>query len=137
MSLSRQARPMPRKKKPRRTEAAGLVKQLSSDGVEIPNRKEVLAYLRSHKQLAKLFPEISAQTRRAFGTEVELSLEIYHDPEIEDRYLTLYIRQHSYDIGIMDRIETVSHQFNERLEQVSGYLLLTTDFHRPRTNHAV
>jgi len=113
------------------------LKQLSSEKIEIPKRQEVLAYLTSYKQLAKLVPAICAQIRRAFGPEAELSLELYRDPEIDDRYLTLYVRQDSYDLQIMERIEAESRQFNARLEQVSGYLLLTTDFHRPRRNNGI
>ncbi len=135
MSLARHAGPISRKKKPRRPELAGLLKRLSSDEVKIPKRQEVLGYLSSHKQLGKHLPEISGQLRQTFGPEAELSLEIYHDPEIDDRYLTLYVRQQTYDPQIMERIEAVSRHFNGKLEQVSGYLLLTTDFHRPRTNN--
>ncbi len=32
-----------------------------------------------------------------FGEQVQLSLEVYRDPEIRDEYLTLYVRQENYD----------------------------------------
>ncbi len=103
----------------------------------MPKRNGVVAYIAEHVNLAKLLPRICRQLRQAFGREVELSLELYRDPEIDDTYLTLYVRQEKYDSAIIERIEAVSRQFNDKLEQVSGYLLLTTDFHRPRGNNAV
>ena len=122
---------------PRRKRPVPILKQFSIYAVQIPKRNEVLGYLTEHRQLGRLLPEVCSQVRRAFGPNVELSLELYRDPEVDDRYLTLYVRQQAYDTEIMDRIETVSRQFNGRLEKISGYLLLTTDFHRPRINHAV
>jgi hypothetical protein len=133
MTSARQVRSATRKRK----KPVSILKQLSSYGIQIPRRNEVLGYLAQHIQLGRLLPEVCAQVRQAFGSNVELSLELYRDPEIDDRYLTLYVRQQAYDTEIMDRIETVSRQFNGRLERVAGYLLLTTDFHRPRINHAV
>jgi hypothetical protein len=137
MPLSRQARPTARRKERRPAGLSGVLKQLSSEKIAVPKRHEVLAYLTSHKQLAKLLPAVGAQVRHAFGPQAELSLELYRDPEIDDRYLTLYVRQETYDWRIMEKIEAESRQFNERLEQVSGYLLVTTDFRRPRNNNAI
>ena len=133
MASPRQARSA----SPRRKRPVAILKQFSNCGIQIPKRNEVLGYLAEHRQLSRLLPGICAQVRRVFGPNVELSLELYRDPEVDDRYLTLYVRQQAYDTEIMDRIETVSRQFNGRLEKISGYLLLTTDFHRPRINHAV
>jgi hypothetical protein len=62
---------------------------------------------------------------------------MYRDPEIDDRYLTLYVRLEKYDSGVPERIDAVRRQFEQKLEQVSGDFLLTTDFRPPRGNHAV
>jgi hypothetical protein len=132
MPLSRQARPTSRRKERRPAGLSAVLKQLSSEKIDVPKRREVLSYMTRHKQLAKLLPAIGAQIRLAFGPEAELSLEIHRDPEIDDRYLTLYVRQETYDSRIMEKIEAESRQFNDRLEQVSGYLLFTTDFRRPQ-----
>ena len=106
-------------------------------GVLIPNPREVCAYLNECPDLGALLPAVCAETRREFGPEVELSLELYRDPEIDDPYLTLYVRQQPYDPNIMRRIERVSQQFNPALETVSGYFLIATDFRRPKGIHAV
>ncbi len=75
---------------------------------------------------------ICKRARKHFRPDVELSLEVYRDPEIDDEYLTLYVRQSEYDLTIMDRIDEVREQLAALLNHVSGSLLITTDFCPPR-----
>jgi hypothetical protein len=105
--------------------------------IVIPNVSEVGAYLVKHADLAALLPDICGEARHALGAGVELSLELYKDPEIADCYLTLYVRMEKYEPDILDRLHAVSEAFNQRLEDIPGYFLLATDFARPRGNHAV
>jgi hypothetical protein len=105
--------------------------------VFVPKPSDVTAYLDQHGDLARLLPEICAQVRQAFGQETELSLEVYRDPEIDDCYLTLYVRQDEYDARIIERIEAVRSGFHDSVSAISGHLLLATDLRRPRGLHAV
>jgi hypothetical protein len=82
--------------------------------------------------LAELLDEMCTKVSEAFGPPAELSLEIYTDPEIDDHYLTLYVRQADYPSDIIDHIDAVCINFHRRLEGSSGYFLVTTDFRRPR-----
>ena len=117
--------------------AQGDLPWCATVNVLIPRSSEVMAYLDQHRDLARLLPDICAQVRAAFGQDTELSLEVYRDPEIDDRYLTLYVRQQNYDAKIMERIETVRSRFHASLSPVSSHLLLATDLRRPRGLHAV
>lgn len=120
------------------TEAlSGILRRLAKRDILLPEAQEVTAYLAAHPQLARLLPNIGAQVRQAFGPQVELTLELYKDPEIDDRYLTLYVRKVQYEPDILDRLQSVSERFNHRLEKVPGYLLLATDFSRPRGSHDI
>jgi hypothetical protein len=114
-----------------------ILLRLAGHRIILPNPRDIAAYLAAHPQLARLLPNIGGEVRQAFGPEVELSLELYKDPEIDDRYLTLYVRKESYEPDILDRLQLVSGRFNHTLEEVSGYFLLATDFSRPRGSHAV
>jgi len=51
---------------------------------------------------------------------------------VDDEYLTLYIRKLKYDPGIMEAIESVRAKYDEDLSHVPGWLLVTTDFQPPR-----
>jgi len=116
---------------------AALLEQLALHQVQVPGRKEVLSYLKRYPRLGDIISDICTRTRKDFGPQAELSLELYRDPEIDDRYLTLYVRQEEYTPGIMDRIEGVSRLFDKRLEKTPGSFLLTTDFCRPRGKDGV
>jgi len=107
------------------------------EGIVIPDRKAVRAYLKRHAALAANLPAVCEATREEFGSEAELSLELYRDPEIRDQYLTLYVRLQVYDRDTMGRIDRVSERFARRLGRAPGYLLLTTDFRPPREANGV
>jgi hypothetical protein len=114
-----------------------LRERLPASRVLMPQPRPVAAYLNAHRALATLIPQICALVREALGPAVELSLELYSDPEIDDRYLTLYMRKETYDAGLRKQLEQLRIKTNPDLERVSGYLLLRTDFRRPRGEHAV
>src|SRR5205085_5354041 len=50
---------------------------LASQQVVVPRPEEVLAYLEPFRDLADLLPAVCAQARQEFGSEAELSLEVY------------------------------------------------------------
>jgi hypothetical protein len=114
-----------------------IINQLAEHEVLLPNRDQVQAYLAQHSDLASLLDDMCKRIRCTFGPTVELCLEIYKDPEIDDRYLTLYVRQNSYPSDFVDRIDAMCAEFHAALDAVSGYFLVTTDFRRPRGSHVV
>ncbi len=118
----------------------GLVdvfQHLAGHRVILPNAQEVEDYLAVHSQMALIIPSICADVRQALGHVVELSLEVYKDPEIDDRYLNLYVRKEKYEPDILDRLAAISDRFNATLAEIPGYFLLATDFSPPRGSHAV
>jgi hypothetical protein len=94
--------------------------------------EELEEYLADHADLAAAIDDVCSAVRAAFGAEAELALELYNDPEVDDRYVTLYVRQHQYLPDFMDWIESVADPFRAHLDSLSGHLLITTDFRRPR-----
>ena len=97
----------------------------------LPKRAAVSRFLDRDSQLAKLLPSVCRQVRERLGPTVELSLELYKDPEFDDQYLMLYVRQNGYDLSIMDRIDAVPEELAPKLDRVAGRLLITTDFCLP------
>ena len=84
-----------------------------------------------------MVPSVGARVREEFGKDAQLTLRLYRDPEIDDRYLSLNVRLVGYDDRTMERIDRVSEPFDEQLCNASGYLLVTTDFRAAQTNHNV
>ncbi len=100
--------------------------------VEIPEPVKVRDYLSRYPDLANLLPFVCRVALERLGVETELSLEVYHDPEIEDVHLALYIRQKTYDENLLDIIKEIRKQYSSYLTRVSGWLHLTTDFCPPK-----
>jgi hypothetical protein len=116
---------------------AELRHHVNANGILVPQPPEVAHYLLENPGLDSALPAIFAEARKAFGPETELSLELYRDREVDDRYLTLYVRQEAYQPGFFDKIERVSAIFNDSLTDLPGYFLLTSDFHRPKTKNGI
>src|SRR5438132_10886001 len=72
----------------RRSRRSALETALARQQVQLPALTPVRAYLRSHAALGRLVPAVCAAARKEFGSEAELSLQVYHDPEIKTRHLT-------------------------------------------------
>jgi hypothetical protein len=111
--------------------------QLAAYEISVPRPRDVSAYLRQHPDLADVVPALCAEARREFAPPTELSLEVYRDPEIDDVYLTLYVRPATYETDLLDRIHRVTEAHAKDLARRSGHVLVTTDFRAPRTPNGV
>src|SRR5438067_897524 len=118
-------------------EVKSRLDKLAADGVTSKDRTAVRRYLRRHGGLVSLLPAVCQEVRREFGPAAELSLEVYRDPETNDKYLTLAVRLPRYGPDMMDRIERVSQSFESRITPSSGYLLVTTDFRPARETNGL
>ena len=108
------------------------LKDLVSNSVRIPRRADVSEYLRRHPDMIELVEIVSKRTAQMFSRSGQVSLETYKDPEFEDEYLTLYVRQKHYDQTVLDAINHVGTAYSGQLAEKSGWLLVTTDFQPPR-----
>jgi len=104
---------------------------LEQSGAKSRDWQAVRRYLVKHPSLRPLLPEAYDRIRAEFGSEVDLSLDEYRDPEIDDQFLTITIGLSNYDDDIMDRIERINQSFEDRIKPSKGYLLITTDFRSP------
>lgn len=99
--------------------------------VKIPERNEVYNYLIKYPDMADILPLICNSLRERFPLPAELSLEVYHDPEIEDEHLMIYVRLDKYNDQVMDAIDEVCEKFEAERAESSGWLIVTTDFQPP------
>jgi hypothetical protein len=107
-----------------------LFTELEGKGVRLRNPGEVEEYLLR-------FPKLTDVARRAVRAakrhlpEGELTLSVYRDPEIDDRYLLLCARLREYDRSALQRLKTAEAEFAKHLAHTTGWLQLTTDFAHP------
>ncbi len=111
-----------------------LMEQLRAQGIRIPRPAEVRDYLTRYPDVVAVTSKACELVSAEFAGQAELSLELYVDPEIDDRYLTLYVRQNTYDPDIMEMIERVQEGYDCELDGSSGWFLITTDFQPPGEN---
>lgn len=88
---------------------------------------EVREYLFEFPEMLDVIPKAIAAARKQFPN-AQLSLQVYQDPEMDDKYLALYVRLERYDDFIMEHIEVAEAEFIELLANKKGWLQLTTDF---------
>lgn len=100
-------------------------------GFEFPRPSEVIGYLLQHRNLYDIVMLACVLTEEQFGQNSQISLELYSDPEVDDEYLTIYVRQTSYEPDIIDKIDSISENYLKVMDIDQGYLLITTDFKPP------
>jgi hypothetical protein len=105
---------------------------LARQGMELPQPESVRDYLTRHVDLLDLLVQVAAQSRALFALETTLSLEKYHDPEIDDEYLTLYVQQALYDDAFWTQLEKIRASYETELAELSGWLHVTADFREGR-----
>jgi hypothetical protein len=103
-----------------------------SEGIIIPDPEEVGGYLLAHSDLLSVLSKICAAAASKFGTDAQLSLELYRDPEINDDHLTLYVRQRRYRWDLLDIIDQILLAVEPTFSDKANWFHVTTDFRPPR-----
>jgi len=117
--------------RPDPAEIDATLKDLQFEGIRIPDFADLKKYLINHPNMPSVLSAACGGALKEFGSSAQLSLQVYRDPEIEDEYLTLYVRQERYDDDLLDKIDNVCAQYRQQLSRTSGWLILTTDFRTP------
>ena len=100
-------------------------------GFRFPNPGKVIDYLQKHRNLYDIVLYACILTDERFGQNAQMSLELYQDPEINDEYLTIYVRQNTYEPDLIDKIDRVSVEFENILKDEREWLLITTAVRPP------
>jgi hypothetical protein len=111
-------------------EIKSVLEQVLRIGVRIPHPESVADYLQQHPDLLALLVPIASTIVHSLP-DATLSLELYVDPEVDDKYLTIYARFDQYDESTMARIDAACGAFEPLLERTRSWILLTTDFKPP------
>ena len=100
-------------------------------GFVFPHPGEVVDYLVQNPGLYDVVMYACSMTVEEFGGTSEIILDIFHDSENNDRYLTLYVRQERYEDNIIEKMDRICDRYEPSLKDLSGWLLLTTDYRPP------
>lgn len=103
--------------------------------VSVPNPEQVRAYLSANPQIIEIAEKVCELASAEFSETAELSLELYVDPEIDDRYLTLYVQQLNPNQSTWERVERIRESYEEELAGLSGWLHVTVDYRSPESRN--
>jgi hypothetical protein len=123
-----------------------LIESLAQDPqVRIKNTEEIKKYLMKFKDIVDVVKKVIDVAKKHFP-EAQLVFTLYKDPEINDRYLVVYLRMKKYDElfmekvieargeyreDLIDRIHKAEAEFGGDLMDKRGEIFLTTDFQEP------
>lgn len=91
----------------------------------------VLAYLAKYPDVQRPLMEVWRAALEEFRADAVISIEVFSEPDEDDEYLSLYVRQEEYQDDILDRIDAIRAQMRGSLVADTGRVLLTTDFQPP------
>ena len=102
------------------------------DALPSINDPAVLAYLAKYPDIRTAIDgSMVVLPQKSFCTDAVLSIEVFSEPDEDDEYLSLYVRQEEYQDDILDRIDVIRAQMRGSLAANKGRVLLTTDFQPP------
>ena len=113
-----------------------VVEVIEENDVLLRNARGVEEYLLEFPGIMDVLPR-AIQAVRKHLPEAQMILDVYRDPEIEDRYLMLCVRTKHYNESFVDRLEKAESEFIGALADTEGWLQLTTDFREPEGEHEV
>ncbi len=101
--------------------------------IVIPDPTGINDYLIENPDIMDFVEPVTNMVTEYFDRNSQISIEVYHDPEIDDSYLVIYVRQNPYSGDIIESIDEINEQISNNLSgDVSGWISVTTDFNFPK-----
>ncbi|MHC9544960.1 MAG: hypothetical protein AB9903_36055 [Vulcanimicrobiota bacterium] len=97
-------------------------------GLRIDMINDVTSYLLLFPDIMDVLPIICNRVMSKIGANDRVYLQLYNDPEIEDKYLTILIRTRDYKEEFMTIIDALSDDCLKLIENKNGWLIITIDF---------
>jgi hypothetical protein len=108
----------------------GVLERISNAGVAINGIREVSAYLASHMDLLGVvdcLPTMLVMEPRVPIARTS-TLEIYHDPEIEDEYLRLSLHSGTFEYPFIEVLDRFQAWLAVELKNKSGWFQVSPTF---------
>jgi predicted RNase H-like HicB family nuclease len=106
-----------------------VLRELSKD-IRINNINSIRDYLIEFPDIIDIIPKAINSAKKYFPN-AQIVLDLYIDPEIDDKYPIIYVRAKDYDNKFMELLDKARKDFMEDLINKRGWILLTTDFGKP------
>lgn len=107
------------------------IRFLRENGVRIPHPAEIRTYLLNYSGLVSPLIYALQLTKAILEPSDEIELSVYRDPEDQSSYLFLEIKKETYPEDFFEKIELVRKLYRPLLNDIEGWLLVSTDFRSP------
>lgn len=77
--------------------------------------------------MAAVLQQVAQLAGSKLRQHAALSLEVYHDPEIDDHFLVLWVRRNSEAPSLRTLIDDVSKRLEPELVDASGWFVVMPD----------
>lgn len=104
-----------------------LLREVRAMRIRVPRLVEVSDYVKQFPAILPVVQQACELAEAEFGGTATLSLELHVDPEIDDRYLALYVSDVAPDEWVWQSIERIEEQYADGLVPTAGWLVVLFD----------
>jgi hypothetical protein len=109
-----------------------LLHEAQERGVIVRESAAVRNYLVRHPNAQSIILPAIDVTRRLVGSEPQLSLELYRDPEIGSEQLSLYVRSNMYSSSFLRDLRAADEVVRALRADKDNRFLVTSDIQPPK-----
>ena len=99
--------------------------------MDLENEEEIVDYLLNRSldidKIIEPFLFINKITNDVFFDKARIFVQKYDDPETEDHFIAIRLRQEIYPEDFMDKIWDIRKEFSDKFQD-NDWILITTDF---------
>ncbi|QSR88496.1 hypothetical protein IT6_09020 [Methylacidiphilum caldifontis] len=95
--------------------------------VHLRNIAKIKEYLAQFPELIEVVPKAVAAAQKYFPN-ARLFMDVYFDPEIDDKYISVSVRLKEYNESIIEKIEKAESEFLNDLVDKKGWIQLDTEY---------
>jgi hypothetical protein len=104
---------------------------LNSLPIKVNNKESICDYLNKFPDIIDIIPKAVSATREYFPY-AQIVLDLYIDPEIDDKYLVLYVRLKEYEGSIIELLDKARLEILDELKDKKGWIQITTDYKKAK-----
>ena len=99
--------------------------------IKVNNKESICDYLNKFPDIIDIIPK-AVSAARVYFPDAQIVLDLYIDPEIDDKYLVLYVRLKEYEGSIIELLDKARLEILDELKNKKGWIQITTDYKKAK-----
>jgi hypothetical protein len=97
----------------------------------VNNKESICDYLNKFPDIIDIIPKAVNSAKKHFPN-AQIVLDLYIDPEIDDKYLVLYVRLKEYEGSVIELLDKARLEILDELKDKKGWIQITTDYKKAK-----